>query len=120
MKLVITSIGETLDAPLDSRFGRAAKFLVWEHDSGQIKAIDNAQNLNSAQGAGIQSAMNVVRIGVDAVITGHCGPKAFRVLHEAGIPVHLSCATTVQEALDEFLAGRLPAATDADVAGHWV
>ncbi|MCU0610932.1 MAG: NifB/NifX family molybdenum-iron cluster-binding protein [Candidatus Eisenbacteria bacterium] len=119
MKLAITTSGETVDAALDSRFGRAPKFLIYDVESGAFTLLDNAQNLQAAQGAGVQAAEHVARAGVDAVITGHCGPKAFRVLSAVGIKVYTTDLPTVAAALAAFKAGSLSQAEGADVEGHW-
>jgi predicted Fe-Mo cluster-binding NifX family protein len=120
MKIAITSSGTELNSPLDPRFGRAAKFIMYDTETKSLQVIDNAQNLNAAQGAGIQSAQNVIRAGAEAVITGHCGPKAYRVLKEGGVPIYNSDTKTVAEALELFTAGKLAMAAGADVEGHWV
>ncbi len=120
MKIAITTSGDDLDARLDSRFGRAAGFIVFDLDQGSYEYIDNSQNLQAAQGAGIQSAQNVVNSGAQALITGHCGPKAFRVLASAGVKVYTTAAPTVAEALDQFRSGGLTECSSADVEGHWV
>lgn len=119
MKVAFTTSGAALNAPLDSRFGRASKFLVYDLDANTFTVIDNAQNLNAAQGAGIQSAETVSRLGVEAVVTGHCGPKAFRVLSAAGIRILNTDTPTVAEALEQYRAGKLTEAKSADVEGHW-
>lgn len=120
MKLAITTSGETLDATLNPQFGRAPKFLIHDTESGDTAVIDNHQNLNAAQGAGIQAAETIARAGAQALITGHCGPKAFRVLSAAGIAVYHCPAQTVAAALQAFEQGKLQAAESADVEGHWV
>ncbi len=119
MKVVLTTSGETLNAPLDPRFGRAQKFLVYDLDLNTFEVIDNQQNLNAAQGAGIQSAETVARTGAKGLISGHCGPKAFRVLTAAGIKIYTSNAATVAEALQQYRDGKLTEANSADVEGHW-
>lgn len=119
MKIAFTTSGETLDAPLDSRFGRAPNFLIYDLESETFEVIDNQQNLNAAQGAGIQSAETVARLGAKSLVTGHCGPKAFRVLSAAKITVYNTGAPTVSEALKAFRSGTLTAAVSADVDGHW-
>jgi predicted Fe-Mo cluster-binding NifX family protein len=119
MKIAVTTSGNDLNAPLDSRFGRAAGFLIYDMDSGEIQTVDNSQNLNALQGAGIQSAQNVAATGAKAVISGHCGPKAFRILSASNIKIYPCSAATVGEALELFKAGKLEAANDADVEGHW-
>lgn len=119
MKIAFTASGNDLNAPLDNRFGRAAKFLIYDLDGGKFEVIDNQQNLNAAQGAGIQSAETVARLEAKALVTGHCGPKAFRVLQAARIRVFTTNAGTVAEALELYRAGKLTEARSADVDGHW-
>jgi predicted Fe-Mo cluster-binding NifX family protein len=62
MKVAFTTSGNDLNAPLDSRFGRAPKFLVYDLDSETFEVVDNQQNLNAAQGAGMQPAETVARL----------------------------------------------------------
>lgn len=119
MKIAFPTSGNTLEAPLDSRFGRAAKFLIYDTETGTFTLVDNTQNLNAAQGAGIQSAQHVSASGAAALVSGHCGPKAFRVLSAAGIRVYTSAAATVADALQEYREGKLKMIVVADVEGHW-
>jgi predicted Fe-Mo cluster-binding NifX family protein len=119
VKIVLTTSGNDINAPLDSRFGRAPKFLVYDLDGGTFEVVGNQQNLNAAQGAGIQSAETVARLGAKALVTGHCGPKAFRVLIAAGIRIYHTDASTVAEAIEQYRSGRLTEAKTADVQGHW-
>ena len=82
-------IGKRPDCSLDSRFGTMHQSfwsMIWTIKTFEI--IDNQQNLNAAQGAGIQSAETVVRSGAKVLVSGHCGPKAFRVLAAAGVKVY--------------------------------
>lgn len=120
MKIAFTTSGNELDSPLDSRFGRAPKFLIYDLDSGAFEVLDNQQNLGAAQGAGIQSAESVVRSGAACLLTGHCGPKAFRVLTAAKVKIYNTQASTVAEGLELFRQGKLTEAGAADVDGHWV
>lgn len=120
MKIVVTASGMVLDAPVDPRFGRAAYFIAVDSEKGTFEAHSNAQNLNAAQGAGVQAAQNVSRLGADVVITGHCGPKAFRTLSAAGIKVVSGAEGTVKDAVDAFKAGKLVSSDTADVESHWV
>ena len=120
MKIAVTATGTTPESPLDARFGRAAYFLVFDSDTKTWETVENTQNLNAAQGAGIQSAQNIARLGVSALVSGHCGPKAFRVLQAAGIKIYNCDAATVSDALDLYKSGKLKEANDADVESHWV
>lgn len=119
VKIAFTTSGRELNAPLESRFGRAPAFLVYDLDAGSFAVADNAQSVNAAQGAGIQAAENVVRSGARVLVTGHCGPKAFRALQAAGVKVYTADTATVAEALERYRAGQLSEASNADVAGHW-
>ncbi|MFA6631144.1 MAG: NifB/NifX family molybdenum-iron cluster-binding protein [Kiritimatiellia bacterium] len=119
MKIAFSTSGNDLNAPLDTRFGRAAKFLIYDTESQSVTLVDNTQNLTAAQGAGIQSAQNVAASGAQALVSGHCGPKAYRVLSAAGIKTYTSNAATVADALAQFQAGALTELKAADVEGHW-
>lgn len=119
MKIAITTRGTTLADELDGRFGRAARFLLVDTESDTVSVIDNTQNLNAAQGAGIQAARTVWEAGAEALLTGHCGPKAFRALDAAGVAVYTGASGTAQEALEAFQSGSLARAGAADVDGHW-
>jgi len=119
MKIAITATGKEMSSNLDARFGRAKYFVLVDTDTGEAAAHDNAQNLNAAQGAGIQAGETVARLGAAAVITGNVGPKAFRVLNAAGIKVYLANDGTVADAIRGFKAGELKEAADANVQGHW-
>ena len=119
MKIAFPTSGNDLMAPLDSRFGRAAKFLIFDSDNKSFEIVDNNQNFSAAQGAGIQSAQNVVNAGAKAVIANHCGPKAFKVLMAAGVCVYNCEAVTISEAIEQYDQGKLKLAEGADVVGHW-
>ena len=119
MKIAITTSGNDLHSALDQRFGRAPSFLIYDLEQKSFTVIDNQQNLSAVQGAGIQAAETIARQEVDVLLTGHCGPKAFRVLQAAGIKVYNTAAATVQEALDLFRQNKLKESESADVEGHW-
>ena len=119
MRVAFTTSGDTLDSALDQSFGRAPKFLIYDLDKNSFEVIDNQQNVDAAQGAGIQAAETIARSEAKSLVTGHCGPKAFRVLSAAGIKVYNTDAPTVASALEAFRAGKLQPAESADVGGHW-
>ena len=120
MKLAITSDGSDLTSRVAARFGRARYFITYDVDSGEVEAIDNAQNLYAPQGAGIQAARNVADAGVQALITGNVGPRAFTALQAASVAVYLEAAGTVGEAIERYKAGELEPTEGSNVEGHWV
>jgi predicted Fe-Mo cluster-binding NifX family protein len=119
MRIAITSQGRDLDADVDPRFGRAPQFLLVETDTMTCQVIGNTQSLDLPQGAGIQAAQNILAHRPDAILTGNCGPKAFKALGAAGVNVILGVSGTAREAIQAFLAGRYEPAGDANVEGHW-
>jgi len=119
MKIVVTAMGCNPESQVDPRFGRAAKFVLVDTETREVSAVDNDQGVNVPQGAGVQAADTVSRIGAELVITGHCGPKAFRALEAAGIQVVVGAEGTVTEAIDRYAAGELQPAKAANKEGHW-
>ncbi len=120
MKLAVTSQGQELSSSVDPRFGRAKYFILVDTETGEFSATDNSQNLNAAQGAGIQAGKNVVDLGAKAVVTGHVGPKAFATLQAGSIAIYAGASGTVADAVEQFKAGKLKQSNGADVEGRWV
>jgi predicted Fe-Mo cluster-binding NifX family protein len=79
----------------------------------------NGQNLQAAQGAGIQAAALVARHRPAAVLTGHCGPRAFQTLQAAGIRVIVEVEGSVRDAVQDYRSGKLQPARGSDVSSHW-
>jgi predicted Fe-Mo cluster-binding NifX family protein len=121
MKYAVSVKEQTLDAEIDRRFGRAMQFAIYDTANRSCSWHQNTQNYNAAQGAGIQTAQNVIDLGADAVISGHCGPKAYRILSAAGIIVYaVESNVTLQDAVKMAENGELKALEGADVEGHWI
>lgn len=119
MILAISAVGEKLTDSMDTRFGRAKYFIIYDTNNSSFSVHTNKQNLSASQGAGIQSAQAVVDYGAEVLISGNCGPKAFSVLKVAGIKVYSAENCTVKEAIELFMANKLKQLNDANVEGHW-
>ena len=119
MKIAVTSQGTDLDAQVDPRFGRAAYILIVDSETLEVQAMDNQVNVSAFKGAGIQAAASISEQGAEVLLTGYCGPNAFRTLEAAKIRVANDVAGTVREAVDAFKAGKYTYAEDANVEGHW-
>ena len=119
MKIAVSATGATIDSDVDPRFGRAAYILIVDTDDEKVRVLDNAENVNAFKGAGIQAAANVGDSGAEVLLTGYCGPNAFRTLEAAGVRVANDASGTVREVLDMFKQGRLAFADGANVDGHW-
>lgn len=120
MKLALSSKGEDLNSSLDERFGRAKQFIIYDLDKDSYTSISNKQNLNASQGAGIQSAQNIINAGADVIITGNVGPNAFKTLQAAGIDIYLTSNISIKEAITKYKANSLTKADSNNVEGHWI
>ncbi len=120
MRIAVSASGPGLDAPVDTRFGRAPWFVVVDTETLEARGVKNGQNPDLPQGAGIQAGKTVVETGASALVTGHCGPKAYRVLSSSGVALYLGARGTVRETVEAFRQGKLSLAEGADVEGHWV
>ena len=120
MKISISSQGWDLDSQVDPRFGRAAQFVIYDTEASSFEVVSNSQSLNATQGAGIKAAEIMSTRGVQVLITGHCGPKAFNALKAAGIEVISSAeGLTVAQALEKYKSGQFTTSNSPDVTGHW-
>ncbi len=119
MKVVVSSIGESLDSQVDPRFGRAAMFVLVDTETGETLSIDNSAGSNAAQGAGIQAAETVSQLGAECLITGHCGPKAFRALQAAGVTIYTGASGTIDGGSRPVQIGQPPTLDRTGRGGHW-
>ena len=119
MKIAVTSKGTGLESEVDPRFGRAAYILVVDTDSLAVEVLDNSPNVNAFKGAGINAAAMVSDSGAEALLTGFCGPNAFKTLNAADVKVANDVSGTVQSAVDAYKNGELKFAESANVEGHW-
>ncbi len=114
MKLAISAMGRDLNAQIDPRFGRCTYVIIFDTTTRNLQVFDNeSMNLNS--GAGIQAASFVASKGVEAVLTGNCGPKAMQAFNEAGIKVFTGQTGTVGQAVERLQNNNITATTTANV-----
>lgn len=120
MKVAITASGENLDSPVDRVFGRARYFVITDSERINVEVLENSQNVNAAQGAGIQAARQIADKSVDVLLTGNVGPNAFRSLEAVSIRVYQfeSDILTVQDALTAWKDGRLQEVKAPTAKGH--
>ncbi|MBW2646262.1 MAG: NifB/NifX family molybdenum-iron cluster-binding protein [Deltaproteobacteria bacterium] len=119
MKIAVTSTGKTLQSDIDPRFGRAQYFIIVDPETLDFDVVENTQNLNLPQGAGIQAGKAIVDNKAEVVITGNCGPKAFQVLSAAGVKVEVGAGGRVIDGIQKYKNGELKSADGANVDGHW-
>jgi predicted Fe-Mo cluster-binding NifX family protein len=121
MKIAVCSQSNKVQSNVDSRFGRAAFFGIYNDATKEWKFIENTQNLQAAQGAGIQSAQAIIDADVNVLLASNIGPKAMAALIANGIAVFTTDAgTTLEQAISEYNLGHLTRMQQANVEGHWV
>ncbi len=119
MKIGVTSTGKDFSSEMDPRFGRAAYFIIVDSETMVPEVVENSQNLDLPQGAGIQAGKTIVDNHVDVLITGNCGPKAFNVLQHAGVKVVTGAKGRVADVISQYKDGKLESAEAPNVEGHW-
>jgi predicted Fe-Mo cluster-binding NifX family protein len=119
MKIAVTSKGKDIDSETDPRFGRAMYILIIDSETLEFEALDNKENVNAFKGAGIQASTMVIDKGAEVLLTGYCGPNAFKTLKAGGIKVISDISGTVKSAVKDFNEGKLKYTDGANVDGHW-
>lgn len=109
MQIAISSQGTSLDDVLDPRFGRAAYFIFYDMDTGEVEARDNPA-LDSPSGAGIEAARFLAQCHIQVAISGRFGPKAYQALEAAGLQVVSAPSLAVREVIEKYKAGKLSTA----------
>jgi predicted Fe-Mo cluster-binding NifX family protein len=96
------------EASFESRFGRAAVFVIVDTNTGEQQTIANPA-VQSRGGAGIRAAEFPVRQDVEAVISGALGPNAYDVLQASGVRLYQAKSGTVDDLVARLLKGDLDA-----------
>jgi predicted Fe-Mo cluster-binding NifX family protein len=118
MKIAVAASGNTLDAPVDPRFGRCAWFVIVDSETMAFEAVENPGAM-AGGGAGIQAAQLVAGTGAQAVVAGNMGPNAHQALAAAGIRILPFAGGTVRQAVEAVKAGKLTAVSAPTVPLHF-
>ena len=119
MKIAVTAMGREIDSEVDPRFGRAQYIVIVDSSGGVLDVVDNSRNVNAMSGAGIQAAKIMADKKVDVLMTGHCGPNAFRALQAAGVKVVVEQSGTVKEAVERLNRNEVGYADQPNAEPHW-
>ncbi len=118
MKIAVSSTGKDLTSEVDPCFGRAPYYVIVDSATMDFRALQNRRHDRLPQDAGIQAAQIVAAEKVDGVITGHCGPKARRVLQAAGIKVVTGTQGRITDVIHRFEKGEMAIAEAANDQIH--
>ena len=117
MKIAITSSGPELKSEIDPRFGRCLYFIIYDTENDEYEAIENS-NIRGMGGVGIQSGQMMADKGVQVVITGNCGPNAFRTISAADVQLISGVSGTVESAIQEYKKGNLKPVNQSNAEPH--
>ena len=117
MGIAVSATGPGLDASIDPRFGRCQQFVIVDPETMEFDVTDNASATQSG-GAGIAATQMVAGQGVQAVLTGNCGPNAYQVLNGAGLEAITGASGTVREAVLAYRSGKLRPSPQATTPAH--
>jgi predicted Fe-Mo cluster-binding NifX family protein len=118
MKIAITATSPALDAEIDPRFGRCYYFIIVDLKTMQLEAVENPGAMVGG-GAGVSAAQMIAGKGVEAVLTGNCGPNAYQILSAAGIKVITGVVGKVQDAIQGYKSGKFKVSSQPNVATHF-
>lgn len=118
MRIAVSANSFDLNADVDPRFGRCEYLIVVDPDTMNFEAVSNSGGMGSG-GAGISTAQLLAGKGLEAVLTGNCGPNAYQVLTAAGIKVITGVSGKVKDAIQSYKSGKLQASSQPNIAGHF-
>jgi predicted Fe-Mo cluster-binding NifX family protein len=118
MRICVSASANSLDAPVDPRFGRCPYFIIVDSETLQFEAVPNPAS-GAVGGAGIQAVQIIASKGAKVVITGNIGPNAFQALSAAGIKIITGAYGTVREVVEKYRRGELKETNSPTVGGHF-
>ncbi len=87
MRIAAAVEGKELSDTIAPHIGAASHILIMDTDSVSFQVKENRIDPSLAQGSGLQTCRNVIEFGAELLITGACGPRAYRKLEASGIRV---------------------------------
>jgi predicted Fe-Mo cluster-binding NifX family protein len=118
MKICVSAASNSLDSPIDPRFGRCPYLVIVDSDNMQFEVIQNMAS-GATGGAGIQAAQTIASKGAEVLITGNVGPNAFQALSAASIKIVTGASGTIREVVEKYTRGELRETGAPTVGGHF-
>jgi predicted Fe-Mo cluster-binding NifX family protein len=84
----------------------------------EFEVLENSGAI-AGGGAGVSTAQTIAGKGIDAILTGNCGPNAHQVLTAAGIKVVTGVSGKVRDAIQDYKSGKFKANSQPNVAEHF-
>jgi len=81
--------------------------MIVDHESYEFEALENTGAKMQWVTRGTATGNIVAGHNVDAVITGHIGRKAIKILKEVHVNIYTGAKGTVKQAVEAFNEGKL-------------
>ena len=117
MKIAMPVTNKSMEAEVDTSFGRASCFLIYDTDSQSGAFFDNTAALSQG-GAGIKAAQSVVDSGAGAVLLPQCGENAASILKAANLKMYKTTTTSIMDNILAFAEGKLALLEDVHAGYH--
>ena len=114
MRIAVSSTeNKGLDSQMSPVFGRCPYFVIAVIEGGEIKDSKTIENQATMQigGAGITTAQLMGNEGVEVVISGAAGPRAFQVFQQLEIKILQGISGTVRDNIQAYIDGKLQGIT---------
>ena len=105
MRVTIPTEGkEGLSEPVAGHFGQAKWYTIVDTETGEIEYVENT----SSHRGGVGMPPEVIhKAGTDVVLCPFLGPPAVKLFDQFGIKAYVGACGTVEEALNDWEAGKL-------------
>jgi predicted Fe-Mo cluster-binding NifX family protein len=107
MKIAVTAENDNgFASNVNPHFGRSPYFAIVDTQTDEIDLVKN-EAARASGGAGVSAAQLISDRGVEALISGSVGPKAYTALSRGNIDMYIKKGGTVKEAVEAFEQGSL-------------
>ena len=94
-------------------------FCWWTPIHSTLKFLITKITLTHSKAPAFKLPKWSVKKGAEVLLTGYCGPNAFKAMKAAKIGVANDAAGTVRDAVKAYMDGKLPLADEANAEGQW-
>ena len=105
-----------MDAEVGAHFGRSPYFTFVDTSSGEVRVVENS---GTHHGGARTPAQLIVDEGPEVLLCSGLGRRAVAIFSDNGVAVYRGAQGTARQAVEDFQAGRLEAASEESAcAGH--
>ncbi len=107
MKIAVTAENDNgFESNVNPHFGRSPYFAIVDTETEEIELVKN-EAARASGGAGVSAAQLISDRGVEALISGGVGPKAYTALARGNIEMYSIKDGTIRQAVEAFEEGSL-------------